>query len=112
MFGFFDVLVFLMFWFSLGGGGCRLEYMVLLTLIFFSRFSTNYMAKMHFFIENCPMYILYLLSTMFIEIFSEIVKDLPIAAMLVTDAVYIKFSLYLKIVMCILEYRLELKLMT
>lgn len=49
---------------------------------------------------------------MFIEIFSEIVKDLPIAAMLVTDAVYIKFSLYLKIVMCILEYRLELKLMT
>nr|XP_013801745.1 PREDICTED: protein FAM199X [Apteryx mantelli mantelli] len=39
---------------------------------------------------------------------SEVVKDLPIAAMLVTDAVYFKLSLYLKTVMCISKYGLQL----
>lgn len=53
--------------------GYRLRYMVLLKLRgFFPRFSAICIAKMHFCIENHPLYILYLLYTMFIEIFLKL----------------------------------------
>lgn len=100
-------------WIFLGGGkGGRdegIDYTVLFKLRFFFRFSANCIAKMHFCIENCPLYILYLHNVY--RDFSEVVKDVLKSGMLVTDAVDFKFSLYLKIVMCISKYRLELKLM-
>lgn len=69
---FFFFFSFFLFWGR--DGRDRLEHMVLLKLrvVFFPRFSANCIAKMHFCIENCPLYILYLLYTMFIEIFLKL----------------------------------------
>lgn len=57
---------------ELGGEMDGIVEVVLLTLRLFFRFFANFIAKMHFCIENCLMYILYLLPTMFIEIFLKL----------------------------------------